>query len=275
MPIYCVTSETMGTWPRKQKGRGRATRNSTPLPMEDESPQTAVAEGRTPHQSWGRMGPWKFPLSTQKRWGARHACTISSRTSTYTPREALCPQEKAAEKHHWLPKDPRNLSRADRSIPRGLWCEHLRRLHWVDKHPDAWGWVDYRLRKPIPGPAPKSQRHQATSSASSRSRCRRCVQLVLRREEEFLWNSQGKECNKVHKHLLLKRSNKRSRDQVNAVQDDSEEEQQGSEDQAAVNLVDGEASPSRRKNAPKRTKKQPQPPPTRPFPACAAPTSSL
>ena len=54
----------------------------------------------------------------------------------------------------------------------------------------------------------------------------------------------AKECNKVYKHLLQSRSNKRSRDQ-----DDSEEEEQGRGDQAAVNLVDDTSRQRREKRA--------------------------
>ena len=50
------------------------------------------------------------------------------------------------------------------------------------------------------------------------------------------------ECNKAHKHALSDRSNKRSRTQVNAIQDDDEEAEQEEEEQAAVNLVSGGAS---------------------------------
>ena len=48
-----------------------------------------------------------------------------------------------------------------------------------------------------------------------------------------------KEYTKVHK-LILNHSGKCSRTQVNTVEDNSEEEEKESEDQAGVNLIDGD-----------------------------------
>ena len=58
-------------------------------------------------------------------------------------------------------------------------------------------------------------------------------------EEKKSFKDLSGECNKAHRYALTNRSNKRSRTQVNAVQDDKEEAEQGEEEPAAVNLVSG------------------------------------
>ena len=50
-----------------------------------------------------------------------------------------------------------------------------------------------------------------------------------------------KECNKVYK-LMLTHSSKRSRTQVNAFEDNSKDEEQERNDQALINLSDGDTA---------------------------------
>ena len=47
LPTHCVIRETMGMSPHKQTGRGRATRNSPPLPAGNESLEPAGESWRT------------------------------------------------------------------------------------------------------------------------------------------------------------------------------------------------------------------------------------
>ena len=61
-------------------------------------------------------------------------------------------------------------------------------------------------------------------------------------EERKSFKDLSGECNKALKHALSDRSNKHSRTQVNAVQDDDKEAEQEEEEQAAVNLVSGGVS---------------------------------
>ena len=58
-------------------------------------------------------------------------------------------------------------------------------------------------------------------------------------EEEKSFDEITEVCHKLHKHLMHSRGNKRSRTQVNAVQDNEKEAEQEEEEQAAVNLVSG------------------------------------
>ena len=103
---------------------------------------------------------------------------------------------------------------------------------------------------------------QTTPSSSISSSAEKGTNMQIRRlyEQKKNFDKITKESQEVY-NILLSHGNKRSRTQVNAIEDDSEEEEQENGEQAAVHLVEYDTS---RQQKDKRSKMDQVP--MQPFP---------
>ena len=100
-----------------------------------------------------------------------------------------------------------------------------------------------------------------SSSISSSTSSRASGQYEEKNVDEIT-----EECHKVYKRLLLNHGNKRSRTQINAIEDNSEEEEQENGEQAAVHCVNEDTSRQRKEKRARTNQEQA---------SVAAPTNSL